>query len=345
MAGDLRQAVAAVEAFEGLAWDPALLERLQAGAAALPGRPTRFHNPSFKTCHNPELAGCGGAPWPAVSITGPECRLQCDHCRGEVLAPMTPARDPATFRRVAEAAAAAGAGGLLVTGGSNRRNEVEYGPFLPAFRRLKDRYPALQLAVHTGLMGPAEAAALAEAGVDVAMVDVVGARDTVRQVYHLKRDPEAFERTLAALLATGMRVVPHIVIGLHYGHLLGEWQALEVLRRQRPPAAVLVVAMPHYAPPERPFRVPEAGEAARFLLDARRALPETDLQLGCARPPGAHRARLDAYAVLAGLDGVVHPAEGVVELARRLGRPVTVAAGCCSVAEQGGLPMPARRAG
>lgn len=330
MPAELRETVAAIDALDGLDWDPRLLARLQRHRRWASGRPVRFHNPGFKACHSPELPSCDAAAWPAVSITGPDCRLQCDHCRGRVLEPMIPARDPEAFMRAAEAAAGRGAGGLLVTGGSNLRNEVEYGPFLPAFRAVKDRHPGLQLAVHTGLMGPGEAAALAGSGIDVAMLDLVGARDTVRQVYHLKREPADFEHTLAALQATGIRVVPHIVIGLHYGHLLGEWRALEMLQRQRPTAAVLVVAMPHYAPAHRPFRVPGAEEAAAFALDARSALPDTELLLGCARPPGANRARLDAYAVMAGLDGVVQPAEGVVELARRLGRPVRIDAGCCS---------------
>ncbi|HKJ76618.1 MAG TPA: radical SAM protein, partial [Gammaproteobacteria bacterium] len=267
-----------------------------------------------------------------------------DHCRGRVLAPMIPARDPEAFFEAAAAAAGRGAGGLLVTGGSNLDDEVEYGPFLPAFRRVKARFPGLRLAVHTGLMDEAGATALAESGIDIAMVDLVGARDTVRQVYHLKREPEDFEHTLAALQATGLRVVPHIVVGLHYGHLLGEWRALEMLQRRRPESAVLVVAMPHYAPTHRPFRVPEAEEVAAFLLDARTALPDTDLLLGCARPPGANRARLDAYAVMAGLDGIVQPAEGVVELAERLGRPVRVEASCCAAPAEVAAATP-RRAG
>lgn len=276
------------------------------------------------------MAGSGPA-WPAVSITGPDCRLQCDHCRGRVLAPMRPATDPGALERLALEAAAGGAGGMLLTGGSDLHNRVDYAPFLPALARVKARHPRFRFAVHTGLVSPAEARALAAAGVDVAMVDLVGARDTVRRVYHLRRGPAAFEATVDALLAAGLRVVPHLVIGLHYGHLLGEWRALEALARRRPDAVVLVVAMPHYAPPERPFRVPPAEEVARFLRDARDALPETDLLLGCARPPGGNRTRLDAYALMAGLDGVVHPAEGVVELAHRLGRPARVVPACCSV--------------
>ena len=62
---------------------------------------------------------------------------------------------------------------------------------------------------------------MADAGVDVAMMDVIGAQETIREVYHLDRPVADFEATLAALSATRMEVVPHIVIGLHYGRALG----------------------------------------------------------------------------------------------------------------------------
>ncbi|MEJ2041156.1 MAG: hypothetical protein P8X55_19850, partial [Desulfosarcinaceae bacterium] len=32
--------------------------------------------------------------YPAVSITGDACRLQCEHCRGRILAGMLPAESP-----------------------------------------------------------------------------------------------------------------------------------------------------------------------------------------------------------------------------------------------------------
>src|SRR5690606_42099947 len=46
--------------------------------------------------------------------------------------------------------------------------------------------------------------------------------ETIRQVYKLDRPVADFEATLAALCETDMEVVPHIVIGLHYGRILGE---------------------------------------------------------------------------------------------------------------------------
>jgi len=322
--------VGEIEALAAAQLDPVLVERL----AQLPARDrgVHFYTPTFKTYATSEISACGRSAWPAVSVTGDACKLQCDHCKAKILAPMIAATTPEALWRVVNERIDAGAQGMLLTGGSNHRDEVEYGPFLPTVRRIKTRHPEFRIAIHTALVDRDMAHAIEAAGVDAAMLDVIGAQDTVSQVYHLRRPVADFERSLAALLETSMKVVPHIVIGLHYGQLLGEWAALEMIARQRPSALVLVVAMPFYAPAHRPFAVPGSTQVGRFFLDARRALPDTPLLLGCARPAGRAKLEIDAYAVLAGLAGIAHPADGVVELALRLGREVKITATCCSIA-------------
>jgi len=319
-----------VEALEPAHFDHALIDRMQDAAAS--ASDIHFYTPTFKAYSTSEISACGQSAWPAVSITGGACKLQCDHCKAKILEPMIPATTPGALRRVVEERIAAGAKGMLLTGGSNHRDEVEYGPFLPTLRRIKDRYPEFRIAIHTALVDRATARAIEAAGIDCAMLDVIGAQDTISQVYHLRRPVADFERSLEVLVETSLKVVPHIVLGLHYGHLLGEWAALEMIARHRPSALVLVVAMPFYAPARRPFATPPSAEVGRFFLAARRALPDVPLLLGCARPAGRSKLEIDAYAVLAGLSGIAHPAEGIVDLALRLGRDVKVTSACCSIA-------------
>jgi uncharacterized radical SAM superfamily protein len=252
---------------------------------------------------------------------------------------MIPDTTPEALWRVVNEQIALGARGMLLTGGSNHRDEVEYGPFLSTVRRIKDAHPGFRIACHTALVDQPAARALEGAGIDVAMLDILGAQDTVQQVYHLRRPVADFERSLEHLVATDMKVVPHIVIGLHYGRLLGEWQALEMIARQRPDALVLVVAMPIYAGAQRPFATPGSVEIGRFFLDARAAMPGTPVLLGCARPAGRAKMEVDAYAVMAGLNGIAHPADGVVELALRVGREVSVTASCCSIGVDDAAPQ------
>lgn len=321
---------AGIEALEPAVLDPALVaafESLHRKVGAV-----NFYVPTFKAYETSEIAACGKNAWPAVSITGPECKLQCDHCKAKLLEPMIPATTPDALWRVVNEQIGAGARGMLLTGGSNHRDEVEYDDFFPTIRRIKDAFPAFRIAMHTALVDRDKAQRIAESGVDAAMLDIIGAQDTVQQVYHLKRPVADFEESLAHLVETGMKVVPHIVLGLHYGRMLGEWQALEMITRHRPAALVLVVVMPFYAPGHRPFETLSSAEVGRFFLDARAALPDTPLLLGCARPPGRAKMEIDAYAVMAGLNGLAHPSDGCVELAVALGDEVRVTPSCCSIA-------------
>jgi hypothetical protein len=162
------------------------------------------------------------------------------------------------------------------------------------------------------------------------MMDVIGADETIRDVYHLDRPVQDFEATLAALCSTSMEVSPHIVIGLHYGRIVGETNALDIVSRYPVTALVLVVVMPFYAVPGL-YAVPDATDVGRIFGEARRRLADRQVLLGCARPPGLHKRVVDAYAVMAGLDGIAFPADGAVAVANAIGRPHHQEHACCSI--------------
>jgi uncharacterized radical SAM superfamily protein len=321
----------AIEAFEDLDFDPERVALLWRAGRARVGRPLEAATPGFRAYATDELEGCRRGRFPAFSITGGACALDCDHCQAKILEPMIPATRPEVLEReVRTRAAAGGLAGFLLSGGSNRRNEVQFERFLPTIARLKADLPHLRIAAHTGLVDHRRAEGLAAAGVEVAMLDVIGAAATIREVYHLDRRMADFEAALEALVGTPLRVVPHVVIGLHYGRVLGELRALEIIARHRVDACILVVVMPAFTRAGR-FRAVDPHEVADVFFAARELLPERRVLLGCARPAGAARRLIDAYALLAGLDGIAFPAEGIVALARALGRPVAQAHACCAV--------------
>jgi uncharacterized radical SAM superfamily protein len=320
-----------IEELEDAPLDAALIGELERAGGALEARPIRFATPTFKDYASTELRGCSANSFPAFSITGGACGLGCDHCRAKILEPMLPATSPEMLeRKVRELIARQGLQGFLLSGGSNRRNEIRYERFYPVLERLKRDHPALKIAIHTALTDEAGARAMESAGIDTAMMDVIGAQATIKEVYHLERPVADFEATLAALCTTSMEVTPHIVIGLHYGRVLGEPAALEIVSRHRINALVLVVVMPFYALPGT-FAVPDTGSVGRLFAEARARLPHATVLLGCARPPGMHKRVTDTYAVLAGLDGIAFPADGAVAVAAAIGRPFEQQHACCSV--------------
>ena len=257
--------------------------------------------------------------------------MDCDHCQAKILEPMIPATKPEMLdRKVRDLIMMQDLKGFLLSGGSNKRNEIKYERYYPVIEQLKKDFPDLKIAIHTALTDEDGAKRMEAAGVDTAMMDVIGAQETINQVYHLDRSVDDFEATLAALTATSMNISPHIVIGLHYGRLLGEANALDIVSRYPVEALVLVVIMPFYAKPGT-FETPKTSDVGEIFFEARARLGDRQLLLGCARPPGMHKRITDAYAIMAGIDGIAFPADGSVAVANAIGRPVHQEHACCSI--------------
>ena len=326
-----RERLAGIEVLEDATFDDELVALLQQDAEVRALQPIRFSTPTFKEYASSEIQGCGKNSFPAFSVTAGACALDCDHCKAKILEPMIPATTPEMLdQKVRDLILMQGLQGFLLSGGSNRRNEIKYEKYYPVIERLKRDHPDLKIAIHSALLDEPRARLMESAGVDTAMMDVIGAEETIREVYHLDRPVADFEATLAALCATRMEVVPHIVVGLHYGQIVGEANALDICARHNIHSLVLVVIMPFYAKAGT-FVTPATGDVGRIFREARRRLPDRPVNLGCARPPGMHKRIVDAYAVMAGLDGIAFPADGAVAVADAIGRPYSQAHACCSI--------------
>ena len=275
-----------IEPFEDLTFDRGLVDALEEAAGRQPLGPLRFYTPTFRSYASEELKGCGKASFPAFSITGGACALNCDHCQAKILEPMIAATKPEELeRKVRDLVMLKDLGGFLLSGGSNRRNEVPYERFYPTIEKLKREFPHLRIAVHSALLDEVRAKRMESAGVDVAMMDVIGAQETIRDVYHLDRPVADFEATLAALSATKMEVVPHIVIGLHYGRLLGEENALDIIARHRIAALILVIVSPIYAPADKPFATISTDDVAKVFVAARQRIKTRRCSSAASAPP------------------------------------------------------------
>ncbi|PCJ50222.1 MAG: radical SAM protein [Gammaproteobacteria bacterium] len=324
-------AISDVEELEDAELDHQLIQKFQARSSSVIERPIRFSTPTFKEYSSTELKGCSSNSFPAFSITGAGCALNCDHCQTKILEPMIPVIKPHDLDRLVRSMIMMqNLQGFLLSGGSNKKNEINYGRYYPVLEKLKTDFPHLKIAIHTALTDEHSAKQMESAGVDTAMMDVIGAQETITEVYHLNRSVDDFEATLAALTSTKMEISPHIVIGLHYGKLLGEANALDIISRYDIAALVLVVIMPFYSKPGT-FVTPATRDVGEIFLQSRKRLGDKQILLGCARPAGMHKRITDTYAVMAGLDGIAFPADGIAQVAGAIGRPFTQAHACCSI--------------
>ena len=116
-----------IEDLEDATFDASLVDELERRAAGAAPRPIRFSTPTFKEYTSSELQGCGKNSFPAFSITAGACGLNCDHCQKKILEPMIPATDPGMLdSRVRQLIEAEGLNGFLLSGGSNRKNEIGF---------------------------------------------------------------------------------------------------------------------------------------------------------------------------------------------------------------------------
>jgi uncharacterized radical SAM superfamily protein len=292
-------------------------------------REIHFYAPGLKRYRTSEYAGQDPARFISISVTGAACALRCEHCDTRVLEGMRPLRGASLYDLCAEVKAR-GARGVLVSGGSDRQGRVPLLRHVPDLIRVR-RQLGLLIRVHPGLPDEETAAALGEVGVDGALLDVIGAEATIREIYHLDLPVDAYDAAMERLARHGVPLVPHIILGLHRGRMLGEWTALEMIARRPVKALVLVVLMPLSGTPMHDVEPPSVDAIGTFFETARAQLPAAPVLLGCARPLGPVKAEIDRRAVLAGLDGIAFPAEGIVGLARARGLVPRFHDACCGV--------------
>jgi uncharacterized radical SAM superfamily protein len=300
----------------------------------------RFYAPGLRRFRTAEYGGQEPARFVAISVTGSECALACDHCNARVLDGMTPLRTASLFELCA-GLAARGARGVLVSGGCDRRGRV------PLLRHAADlgrvrRELGLIVRVHPGLADEPTAAALGRVDLDGAMLDVIGAEETVRDVYHLEVPVQEYGDAMERLERHGVPLIPHIVLGLHYGRMRGERRALEMIAARRVKLLVLVVLQPLYGTAMAGLTPPSLKEIGGFFTEARQALPDTPISLGCARPLGPIKREIDRLAIDAGFSGIAYPAEGIVAYAESRGLRPEFHDACCGVTFGGGLDGPLR---
>lgn len=265
-----------------------------------------------------------------ISVTGAACALQCDHCESKVLEGMvTVTAENSLFDR-ARTFAAAGTEGILVSGGSRKTGEVPFEPHLEDMRRVREEL-GLKVVVHSGVVTERLADGFRDAGVDAVMTDVMGANETIQEIYHLDLTVDDMERSLARLADRDLRVIPHIVLGLHRGELRGEWNALEMIRRYPVSTLILVVLTPLSGTPMANVAPPPVEKLVDFFATARATMHDTKVNLGCGRPLGDAKVALDRAAIDHGFNGIAYPAEGMLSYAAASGLDVDLYEACCSV--------------
>lgn len=294
------------------------------------GRKIYFYAPSFMYYRTGDYCSSPAA-FPTISVTGKSCSLQCKHCGGKVLETMHPAATPERLFQLCTRLKQEGALGCLISGGCLPDGTVPLAKFIDTIGRIKQEL-GLTVFVHTGIADPQTVKSLKKAGIDAALIDIIGSDSTIREIYNLNVSVKDYENSLKALSGAGIMFVPHIIAGLHYGKLEGEVNALKLVSKYNPSALVVIAFMPIHSTEMQNVKPPEPLDIGKIVAAARVMFPQTPLTLGCMRPKGKHRARTDLLAIRAGVNAIAFPSEEAVRFAKQQSYETVYSSFCCAQA-------------
>jgi len=289
-----------------------------------------FYGPGLKPHKTSEFSG-SLKEFVSISVTGNNCALNCEHCNTKMLDNMLdlPAFKGRLFD-MAKSLQKNGAKGILVSGGSNIQNQVPLLYHMDDMKRIRNEL-GMVIRVHPGLPDEQTCKALSEVDLDGVMLDIIGDQDTITEVYHLDAIPSDYEAALERLNRHGIPTIPHIILGHYFGEMNGEWTALDMIKKYPPKALVLVILLPLTGTGMEGVFPPSLNDIGSFFETARLALPKTPILLGCARPLGSMKIKIDQMAINAGLNGIAFPSEGIVSYAGEKGLKPSFINACCGV--------------
>ncbi len=274
----------------------------------------------------------------AMSLTGTYCELKCKHCNAQYLKGMLTKEQtlkaiesrPGYYKSV------------LVSGGSTKEGKV---PVVQNLRFIKKLYKmGLKLNFHTGLLERDEILKIKPYASRISF-DFIYDDEVIKNVYGLnEKTKEDYEKTylLMRRLVGGRienkegypssRVVPHYTIGLNCGKITkGDFDTISELAYLKPTLLVIDVFIPTKGTPFENCPPPPL-EGVREILDkARRRLTRTTMFLGCMRPFGEYREKLDLMAYELGVKGFVKPSRPLIEKVKNSGEKIVIKEECCAL--------------
>lgn len=276
---------------------------------------------------------CNEGKWgkyAAISLSGKACELQCDHCQGKLLESMIFALTPQDLIKECKKIKERGDQGCLITAGLQKDGTIPWETFIPSLRTIK-KTTNLFVSIHSGMVDIKTAIKLKKAGVDQVLIDVIGDDETLKKIYHVNFGVEKIITSLEALKKARIPIVPHIVVGLNYGRICGEFKAIQIISKYMPDSVVIVSLMPLPGTPMENISPPPAEKIAEIIATTRMVLPQTPIALGCARERG--NLDIERLAIECGVNRIVLPSQEAMKKAMEYNLEISFKETCCSVAD------------
>jgi len=241
----------------------------------------------------------------AVSLTGTNCAMNCPWCGGHYLKKM------AELTQIEQSVAKPAS--LLISGGWNAQGQL---PWEENFNRLLSlKNQGIRLNIHSGLWKKEQVSRLKELN-PVISFDFLLDQGLMKECGFVFSTTEVI-KSYDLLVDSGLPVIPHLLLGRNRGSLGGDFEILKTLSAYNPKKLVLLIFIPT---PDTAFAdcpVPELLDLEKFFSRAQETLGRTSLILGCMRPGGALRVKIDNLAVKHNFSKIVMPAPQIRKTATK----------------------------
>ncbi len=267
-----------------------------------------------------------GRKFPSISVTGAYCALNCAHCSRHYLKGMIPAETPEQLIDALCMISDEGAEGFLLSGGARDDGSVPIEPFADLIRKVRI-YSNFKINVHVGLLRESTIDALKTMRPDTVSLDVVGADETLRDVYHLERRADEYLNALKILDKEGIPHSPHVTIGLHHGKILGEYRAIDAIKESNAIKMVIDIIIPTEGTPMENI-TPPAIEEIKKIIDYTEGF-RGERVIGCMRPRTGEYWEIEKHAIERGFSGIVLPIQRTRKWAEENGYEWETRETCC----------------
>lgn len=251
--------------------------------------------------------------FPALSITGSECALHCEHCNEKYLKGMKPILTNNDLESFLMKHSRNEGIGVLISGGCEPDGSVPLIKYLDTVKNVKNK-TNLIINTHTGLLNEETAQKLAEANVDIVSFDINLDEEIIKNIYHLDKSVNDYKQAIKLLKKNKLNIVPHICIGLYYGKVHKELESIKFIKENKiNPSLMVLIAL---IPPKNSkikFERPKPFDIAKVIAVLRFVFPYTELSLGCMRPRGDIKTDVEKYAIRAGINRIELPSRDTLK--------------------------------
>lgn len=224
--------------------------------------------------------------------------------------------------------AESGGTGFLLSGGSDITGKLPIYKFTKILKKIKQDFN-LMINVHTGLLETKDIMMLKDMNIDNISFDIVGSDETIKNVFGIDRKLNDYVKSLKLLDVSGIDYTPHIVIGLDWGKINGEYKAIDILKTLNNFKKIIFIvliptkntAMEHVTP----TKIEDIDDVFKYSKNN----INKEHVLGCMRP--RYMPEIETAAINNNFNGIVIPSKNTEKYALSLGYQIVKHNYCCSL--------------